>query len=150
MTATVDEANDKIRITPVGEATLSPAPPLSRDILGPVEAVSAQMWPGVPVIPTMLVATTDGRYLNTGVPPRTGKEFTALLRDGQGNGVTGTPMTLVVERPDGVEFRRSVVPDQGAGGRSLTLPLNSAVPTPSRPPLSHLSGARSAKRAHRF
>ncbi|MBR2117193.1 MAG: alpha-2-macroglobulin [Pseudomonadota bacterium] len=55
--------------------------------------------------------------------------LTALLRDGKGNGVTGTPLTLVVERPDGVEFRRSVVPDQGAGGRSLTLPLNSAVPT---------------------
>ncbi len=35
----------------------------------------------------------------------------------------------MVERPDGVEFRRAVVPDQGAGGRSLTLPLNSAVPT---------------------
>jgi uncharacterized protein YfaS (alpha-2-macroglobulin family) len=55
--------------------------------------------------------------------------LTALLRDGRGNAVTGTPLTLVVERPDGVEFRRSVVPDQGAGGRSLTLPLNSAVPT---------------------
>jgi uncharacterized protein YfaS (alpha-2-macroglobulin family) len=55
--------------------------------------------------------------------------LTALLRDGRGNAVPGTPLTLVVERPDGVEFRRSVVPDQGAGGRSLTLPLNSAVPT---------------------
>ena len=39
------------------------------------------------------------------------------------------PLTLVVERPDGVEYRRAVVPDQGAGGRSLTLPLISAVPT---------------------
>ena len=55
--------------------------------------------------------------------------LTALLRDGQGNAVTSGPLTLVVERPDGVEFRRAVLPDQGAGGRSLTLPLNSAVPT---------------------
>ncbi|RTL54714.1 MAG: alpha-2-macroglobulin family protein [Bradyrhizobiaceae bacterium] len=55
--------------------------------------------------------------------------LTALLRDGQGNAVTGAPLTLVVERPDGVEFRRAVLADQGAGGRSLTLPLNSAVPT---------------------
>jgi alpha-2-macroglobulin len=55
--------------------------------------------------------------------------LTALLRDGQGNAVTGTPLTMVVERPDGVEFRRAVLPDQGAGGRSLTLPLNSAVPS---------------------
>src|SRR5438128_2523802 len=55
--------------------------------------------------------------------------LTALLRDGQGNAVTGGPLTLVIERPDGVEFRRAVRADQGAGGRSLTLPLNSAVPS---------------------
>ncbi|MDE2379671.1 alpha-2-macroglobulin, partial [Bradyrhizobium sp.] len=55
--------------------------------------------------------------------------LTALLRDGQGNAVTGGPLTLVVERPDGVEFRRAVLADQGAGGRSLSVPLNSAVPT---------------------
>ncbi|MDO9059490.1 MAG: MG2 domain-containing protein, partial [Bradyrhizobium sp.] len=55
--------------------------------------------------------------------------LTALLRDGQGNAVPATPLTLLVERPDGVEFRRAVLPDQGAGGRSLALPLNSAVPT---------------------
>jgi alpha-2-macroglobulin len=55
--------------------------------------------------------------------------LTALLRDGQGNAVTGAPLTLVVERPDGVEFRRSVLPDQGAGGRFLAVALNSAVPS---------------------
>src|SRR5579864_1700510 len=55
--------------------------------------------------------------------------LTALLRDGQGNAVTGGPLTLVIERPDGVEFRRAVLADQGAGGRTLAVPLNSAVPT---------------------
>jgi uncharacterized protein YfaS (alpha-2-macroglobulin family) len=55
--------------------------------------------------------------------------LTALLRDGQGNAMTNGPLTVVIERPDGVEFRRAVLADQGAGGRSLTLPLNSAVPT---------------------
>jgi uncharacterized protein YfaS (alpha-2-macroglobulin family) len=55
--------------------------------------------------------------------------LTALLRDTQGNAVTNGPLTLVIERPDGVEFRRAVLADQGAGGRSLTLPLNTAVPT---------------------
>jgi uncharacterized protein YfaS (alpha-2-macroglobulin family) len=54
--------------------------------------------------------------------------LTALLRDGLGNAVTGGPLTLVIERPDGVEFRRAVLTDQGAGGRSLSVPLNSAVP----------------------
>ena len=55
--------------------------------------------------------------------------LTALLRDGQGNAMAGGPLTLVIERPDGVEFRRAVLPDQGAGGRSLAVLLNSAVPT---------------------
>ena len=54
--------------------------------------------------------------------------LTALLRDGQGNAVTG-PLTLVIERPDGVEFRRAMLPDQGAGGRSMALNLNPAVPS---------------------
>ncbi len=55
--------------------------------------------------------------------------LTALVRDGQGNAVTGGPLTLVIERPDGVEYRRAVLPDQGAGGRSMSVALNSAVPT---------------------
>jgi len=55
--------------------------------------------------------------------------LTALLRDGLGNALTGSPLTLVIERPDGVEFRRAVLPDQGAGGRTLSVPLNSAVPS---------------------
>src|SRR6516165_6362519 len=55
--------------------------------------------------------------------------LTALLRDGKGNALSGGPLTLVIERPDGVEFRRAVLSDQGAGGRTLSVPLNSAVPT---------------------
>jgi uncharacterized protein YfaS (alpha-2-macroglobulin family) len=54
---------------------------------------------------------------------------TTLLRDGQGNALTGSPLTLVIERPDGVEFRRAMLPDQGAGGRTLAVALNSAVPS---------------------
>ncbi len=55
--------------------------------------------------------------------------LTALVRDGQGNAIAGGPLTLVIERPDGVEYRRAVLPDQGAGGRTMSVALNSAVPT---------------------
>ena len=41
--------------------------------------------------------------------------LTALLRDARGAAVTGLPLTLVVKRPDGVEYRRAAVDDQGAG-----------------------------------
>ncbi|MPZ37512.1 MAG: alpha-2-macroglobulin family protein [Rhizobiales bacterium] len=54
---------------------------------------------------------------------------TALLRDPRGMAAVGVPLTLVVERPDGVEYRRVTVADQGAGGRSLELPLVQSAPT---------------------
>src|SRR3954447_8663382 len=62
---------------------------------------------------------------------RTGEtvHLTTLLRDAQAAAVTGVPMTLVVERPDGVEYRRAVVQDQGLGGSSLSFPMISAAPT---------------------
>ena len=41
--------------------------------------------------------------------------LTALLRDGQGNAMAGGPLTLVIERPDGVEFRRAAAPRPGRG-----------------------------------
>lgn len=80
-------ANDKIRITPDGAAVLSPPPPLTRDILDPVEAISARMWPGVPVIPNMLVAATDGRFLNNAGIPTYG--ISGMFRDPDGGGVHG-------------------------------------------------------------
>ena len=39
------------------------------------------------------------------------------------------PLTLIVTRSDGMEYRRSVVPDQGIGGRSLDVPIISSAPT---------------------
>ena len=56
-------------------------------------------------------------------------QVTALLRDGRGIAALGLPVTLVVERPDGVEYRRSVVADQGLGGRSLAVALVPSAPT---------------------
>jgi alpha-2-macroglobulin len=71
--------------------------------------------------------------------------LTALLRDARGTAATGVPLTLVVERPDGVEYRRALVQDQGVGGHSLTLPIAASAPTgtwhvqaftdPKRPPV---------------
>ncbi|MFS8037068.1 alpha-2-macroglobulin [Xanthobacter sp. AM11] len=49
--------------------------------------------------------------------------LTALLRDAQGRAAAGVPLTLQMVRPDGVDDRRLAVPDQGAGGRTVDLPL---------------------------
>lgn len=55
--------------------------------------------------------------------------LTSLLRDAKGAAVTGLPLTLVVKRPDGVEYRRRQVEDQGAGGRAYAIPLISGAQT---------------------
>jgi alpha-2-macroglobulin len=56
---------------------------------------------------------------------RTGETVfvTALLRDAKGAAISGLPLTLVAKRPDGVEYRRAQVEDQGLGGRAFSLPL---------------------------
>jgi uncharacterized protein YfaS (alpha-2-macroglobulin family) len=55
--------------------------------------------------------------------------ITALLRDALGAASLNVPLTLVVERPDGLEYRRVTVPDQGLGGRSLGLTINPSAST---------------------
>ena len=55
--------------------------------------------------------------------------LTALLRTPQGAAAADVPVTFVIERPDGVEFRRTLVADQGLGGHSLTLPLPGSAPS---------------------
>src|SRR5450830_517184 len=78
---------------------------------------------------------------------RTGEtvEVTALLRDARGFAAPAVPLTLVIERPDGVDYRRALVPDQGLGGRSLSVPIVASASTgtwrvraytdPKRPPV---------------
>src|SRR5204862_7676778 len=47
----------------------SPPPPLTREILAPIEKLAAQFWPGVPVLPILQPGATDGQFLNAaGIP----------------------------------------------------------------------------------
>jgi alpha-2-macroglobulin len=78
---------------------------------------------------------------------RTGEtvQISTLLRDARGNAALAVPLTFVVERPDGVAYRRAIVADQGLGGRALSVPLVSSAATgtwrvraytdPKRPPV---------------
>ncbi len=47
----------------------------------------------------------------------------ALMRDPRGNSVETVPLTLIVKRPDGVEYKRASVGDQGLGGRAWSVAL---------------------------
>lgn len=73
--ATIEEMlraiiNDpEVEITVVEPAKRSPASPIGPDILGPIERVTASMWPGVPVVPMMSTGATDAVYLRSaGIP----------------------------------------------------------------------------------
>src|SRR5471032_698470 len=47
----------------------SPPPPLTKTVLGPVQQLTAQFWPGVPVLPLLQSGATDGQFLNAaGIP----------------------------------------------------------------------------------
>lgn len=47
----------------------SPPPPLTRQIMAPIEKLSAQFWPGIPVLPILQPGATDGQFLNAvGIP----------------------------------------------------------------------------------
>ncbi|HEY6861649.1 MAG TPA: alpha-2-macroglobulin [Pseudolabrys sp.] len=70
---------------------------------------------------------------------------TALLRDARGSAAANVPLTLVIARPDGVEYRRAIVADQGLGGYSMSVPIVASASTgtwrvvayidPKRPPV---------------
>jgi len=47
----------------------SPPPPLTPRILGPVQKLAAEFFPGVPVLPILQAGATDGEFLNaSGIP----------------------------------------------------------------------------------
>jgi len=61
--------NSEITVTTKNKANPSPPSPMSPDVFKPLERVTQQMWPGVPLVPTMSTGATDGAILrNGGIP----------------------------------------------------------------------------------
>ncbi|HCC56204.1 MAG TPA: peptidase M20 [Solibacterales bacterium] len=62
-------ADDQVSMHLVAEMTKGPASPMRPDVLQAVGKATDTLWPGVPVLPMMLMAATDGRYLRAvGIP----------------------------------------------------------------------------------
>jgi len=62
-------ADDTVTITPLDIARPSDPSPLVEGIIGPIERITAELWPDVPVIPMMSTGATDSLYLrNVGIP----------------------------------------------------------------------------------
>ncbi|MGQ0649710.1 MAG: M20/M25/M40 family metallo-hydrolase [Gemmatimonadaceae bacterium] len=62
-------ATDKVKVIMQDEARNSPPSPLTKELMAEIERITKEMWPGIPVIPTMSTGATDGVYLRSaGIP----------------------------------------------------------------------------------
>jgi acetylornithine deacetylase/succinyl-diaminopimelate desuccinylase-like protein len=62
-------ADDQIVVTQLDQPVLSAPSALHEEIMGSIEKLSNEFWPGAVVLPTMSAGATDGSYLrNAGIP----------------------------------------------------------------------------------
>ncbi|HEX6559352.1 MAG TPA: M20/M25/M40 family metallo-hydrolase, partial [Longimicrobiales bacterium] len=62
-------ADDKIKLARLAPPKPSDPSPLTPEIMGAVERVTNELWPGIPVVPVMGTGATDGLYFRqAGIP----------------------------------------------------------------------------------
>jgi acetylornithine deacetylase/succinyl-diaminopimelate desuccinylase-like protein len=62
-------ADPEVDVSALNPAVPGPASPLSPEVMGAVERTTAELWPGVPVLPVMETGATDGKYFRSaGIP----------------------------------------------------------------------------------
>jgi acetylornithine deacetylase/succinyl-diaminopimelate desuccinylase-like protein len=90
-------------------------PPMSRQVYGPIEALSADMYPGIPVIPTLNSGATDCRFLTPAGIPCYG--VSGMLGDGATSNAHGLNERIRVQTLiEGREFLYRLTKSY-AGGR---------------------------------
>ena len=61
--------DNQVTVTPTWTHVYSKPSPLNPEIVRGIEKITAEFWPGIPVIPTMGTGATDGSFLrNAGIP----------------------------------------------------------------------------------
>ncbi len=87
--------NPAISISAVGAPSpTAPPPVLSDAVMGPIREVAAQMWPNVPIVPTMTTGATDGRFTNAAGIPTYG--VTGMFSTAAGSGAHGLNERIMV------------------------------------------------------
>jgi acetylornithine deacetylase/succinyl-diaminopimelate desuccinylase-like protein len=74
-------ADDQVALNLVGEPSAGPASPMRPDILKAVTDATTASWPGVPVVPIMVMGATDGKALRIAGIPTYGIQGFFLDRD---------------------------------------------------------------------
>jgi acetylornithine deacetylase/succinyl-diaminopimelate desuccinylase-like protein len=65
-------ADTAVHVSPAPAPRGGPASPLADEVLQPIERLTKEMWPGIPVVPVMSTGATDGRQLRQGGIPTYG------------------------------------------------------------------------------
>ncbi|USQ96881.1 M20/M25/M40 family metallo-hydrolase [Caulobacter sp. RL271] len=93
---------------------VSPPPPLTPAIMGPIEKQAAKLWPGVPVVPILLTGATDGVHTNAGGIPTYG--VSGLFSSSDGDGIHGLNERMRVKSLyDGRDFLYALIKDYAGG-----------------------------------
>ena len=96
-------AGPKVKVTRVRQDEPAPSSPLNPDLMKTVDRISGDLWPGVPVVPTMGVSTTDSRRFRAAGVPMYG--ISGLFVDPEKTGVHGLDENIgVAELLKGREF----------------------------------------------
>jgi acetylornithine deacetylase/succinyl-diaminopimelate desuccinylase-like protein len=102
-------ADDAIAISLHGDRGITaPVPPLTAQVLEPARRVADQIWPGVPLVPTLTPGATDGRLLNAAGIPTYG--LSGMFHDAEGSRAHGLNERIRVKSLlDGRRFLHEVV-----------------------------------------
>lgn len=108
-------ADPAIAVTLAHEANaVSPPPPLTPAIMGPITKEAAKLWPGVPIVPILLTGATDGVHTNAAGIPTYG--VSGLFGGSDGDGIHGLNERIRVKSLyDGRDFLHALIKDYAGG-----------------------------------
>jgi acetylornithine deacetylase/succinyl-diaminopimelate desuccinylase-like protein len=109
-------ADPKIAVAFVGDATPSKPSPLRPDVMGVVESLSKELFPGAVVVPVMSTGATDGLFLRNGEIPTYGIDGTfGDIDDVRAHG--RDERVGVKQFFEGLEFQYRLIKALSSGGR---------------------------------
>jgi acetylornithine deacetylase/succinyl-diaminopimelate desuccinylase-like protein len=107
-----------VHVSPAPEDRGGPASPLSDEVLRPIERLTKEMWPGIPVVPVMGTGATDGRPLRQQGIPTYG--VSGLFGDMDDSRAHGRDERMLIKSFfDGQEFLYRLVKEL-SGGRPVS------------------------------
>ena len=108
-------AGPRVKVSDVEIGESAPASPMNPGLMGRVDKISEAMWPGVPVVPTMGVSTTDSRLFRAAGIPMYG--VSGLFVDPEQTGIHGLNEKIGMRQLlDGREFMYRLIKSLSSDG----------------------------------